>query len=128
VDPAYSSLASFEGFFRAACKLVHQANAKWWVDLETGQPLARNVGEMLMLVVSELSEVLEGHRKDLIDEHLPSRPNFEVELADAVIRLMDMAEGLGYDLAGAWRDKMEYNATRKDHTLAVRKAPGGKKY
>lgn len=40
--------------------LIHELNRKWWVDLETGEPKERNVGEMLMLVVSEIAEAMEG--------------------------------------------------------------------
>ena len=124
----FSHLASLEGFMRAACRLVHKGNKRWWIRLEDSQPLERNVGEMLMLAVSELAEAMEGHRKGLMDDHLPGRQMLEVELADCVIRVMDLAEGLGLDLAGAWRDKMEYNAKRLDHTRAARLAEGGKKY
>lgn len=97
-------------------------------DLDTGLPLERNVGEMLMLVVSELAEAMEGHRKGLRDDKLPHRLALEVELADALIRILDLAEGLKLDLAGAYVEKMAYNATRLDHTVEARKAAGGKKY
>ena len=90
--------------------------------------VSRNVGEMLALVHSEISEALEGHRKDLMDDHLPHRKMFEVELADAVIRIFDIAAGLGLDLGGAFEEKMEYNARRRDHQLEARRLAGGKKY
>lgn len=77
---------------------VHLANAKWWINIQTGESLDRNVGELMMLVVSELAEALEGHRKDLMDDKLPHRKMFEVELADAVIRLLDVAGGFKLDL------------------------------
>jgi hypothetical protein len=70
---------------------VHAANEKWWTDLETGKPKQRNVGEMLMLMVSELAEAMEGDRKDLMDDKLPHRKMLEVELADALIRGLDLA-------------------------------------
>lgn len=38
---------------------------------------------------SELSEAMEGDRKNLMDEHLPQYEMFWVELADFVIRVMD---------------------------------------
>ncbi len=107
---------------------VHLANEKWWFDLETGNKLNRNVGELLMLTVSELSEALEGHRKDLMDDKLPHRKMFEVELADCIIRILDMGTGLGLDLGGAFEEKMEYNANREDHKHEARKLAGGKKY
>lgn len=108
--------------------IVHEANAKWWTDLETGQPIKRNVGELLMLVVSELAEAMEGDRKGLNDDKLPHRKMFEVELADVLIRVFDIAGGIGLDLGHAFTEKMAYNAVRHDHTIKGRAAEGGKKY
>lgn len=108
--------------------LVHQLNARWWADLKTGEPINRNVGEMLMLVASELGEALEAHRKDLMDDKLPHRRGIEVEIADAIIRLLDMAGGLQLDVAGALVEKLVYNANREDHTREHRLSEHGKKY
>jgi len=110
------------------CLQVHEANKKWWEDLYTGEPIKRNVGEMLMLCVSELSEAMEGHRKNLKDDKLPSRPMLEVELADCLIRIFDISAGLKLDLGGAFEEKMAYNAIRSDHKVENRLKPGGKKY
>lgn len=110
------------------CDTVHAANKHWWTDLETGEPLKRNVGEMLCLVHSEISEALEGYRKNLMDDHLPGRSSIEVELADAVIRIFDIAAGLQLDLGGAFEDKMAYNAVRADHKREARLAANGKKF
>jgi len=79
-------------------KRVHAANAKWWIDIHTRKPLVRNKGELLMLVVSELSEALEGYRKSLMDDKLPQWAMLDVELADTYIRLLDIAGGLGIDI------------------------------
>lgn len=122
-----------EGMMKSECinilaKEVHEQNSKWWKDIHTDEPLQRNVGEMLMLVVSEISEAMEGHRKNLMDDKLPHRPMFEVELADAVIRIFDLAYGLGFDLGGAYVEKLEYNKTREDHQKESRLQPNGKKY
>lgn len=106
----------------------HMANINWWVDIDTGKPLQRNVGELIALCHSELSEALEGHRKNLKDDKLPARPMVEVELADCLIRIFDMADGLGLDIGGAFEEKMQYNASRADHKIENRKAEGGKKY
>lgn len=106
----------------------HEANAKWWYDPVTGEKLQRNKGEMLMLIVSEISECMEGERKDLQDTHLPHRKMAEVELADTLIRIFDYAAAHGYDVDGAFREKMRYNATRYDHTHEARQAVGGKKW
>ncbi len=108
--------------------IVHNANSKWWVDPITREPKIRNVGELLMLVTSELAEALEGDRKGLMDTHLPNRPMLEVELADAIIRILDMAGGMKLDIGGAFADKMAYNSQRADHKLENRAKEGGKKY
>lgn len=104
--------------------------AGWWHDVTTGEPFdATEKGpEKIALMHSELSEALEGLRKGLMDDKLPHRPNAEVELADAVIRILDWAGAMGYDIAGAIGDKLEYNANREDHKLANRQAAGGKKF
>ncbi len=109
-------------------KAVHYANKGWWTDIETGQPLQRNVGGLLMLCVSELSEAMEGHRKDLMDDKLPHRKMFEVELADCLIRVFDICGGFDLDVGGAFMEKMEYNATRADHKVEQRLKAEGKKY
>lgn len=107
---------------------VHAANQKWWYDLESGQRLNRNKGEQQMLIVSEIAEAMEGVRKGLMDDHLPHRTMEEVEMADALIRILDYCAGHGLDIDGAYREKMAYNATRSDHTIAGRLKDGGKKF
>jgi NTP pyrophosphatase (non-canonical NTP hydrolase) len=102
----------------------------WWHDIDTGDPLAlaqERVGAKLMLVVTEIAEAQEGHRKGLMDDHLPTRQMIEVELADAVIRIADLSGAMGLDLGGAIVEKMEYNAKRADHKIENRKKEGGKK-
>lgn len=101
---------------------------KWWVDVETGKPIERNVGECLMLIVSELAEAMEGHRRNLMDDKLPHRKMLEVELADVLIRTLNLAGGLGLDLGGAVAEKMIYNMSREDHSLESRTSQHGKKY
>ena len=110
--------------------------AGWWHDLSTGEDMTtrksekpkRNVGELLCLVHSEISEAMEGHRKGKMDEHIPGRLSMEVELADCVIRIADLCGGLGLDLGGAIADKLAYNAARADHRPENRRADGGKKF
>ena len=102
--------------------------AGWWTDINTGQPLDRNVGELLCLIHSEISEAMEGHRKSLMDDKLPHRPMIEVELADAVIRIADLAGKLNLDVGGAIAEKMAFNAIRPDHKIENRVKADGKKY
>ncbi len=88
----------------------------------------REVGTMLALVHSEVSEALEGFRKDLNDDHLTNRKMAEVELADAVIRIFDLAGSKGFDIGGALVEKLKYNTTRKDHQKENREKENGKKF
>lgn len=109
-------------------KEVHKLHEKWWLDIHTGERLKRNKGEQLMLIVSEVSEAMEGARKDLMDDHLPHRKMEEVEMADAIIRILDYCAGHGLDLEGAYQEKMAYNAVRADHKPENRAKEGGKKF
>lgn len=102
-------------------------NAGWWHDINTGEKLDRNVPEMLCLIHSEVSEALEGFRKNMMDDKLPHRKMIEVELADVIIRVFDLAGGLNLDVAGAIIEKMLYNANREDHKIENRKGENGKK-
>lgn len=100
----------------------------WWNDPQTNEPLYRNKGEMLCLIHSEISEAMEGERKGLMDDKLPHRPMAEVELADAIIRILDYAGGHGYDVAGAMAEKLAYNLSREDHKPENRVKSGGKQF
>lgn len=82
----------------------------------------------LMLIVSEVAEAMEGDRKDLMDDHLPHRKMIEVELADAVIRILDLGGKAGLDIAGAIAEKHAYNRNRADHQKENREKAGGKTY
>lgn len=116
--------------------LMHRAHAAsaragWWTDPKTGETLPltpERVAQKLMLIVSEVAEAMEGHRKGLQDDKLPHRPMMEVELADALIRIGDLAGAMAFDLGGAVAEKLAFNATREDHRLEVRRQSGGKAY
>lgn len=120
-------------YLQDAC---HDAAVKagWWDNPITGErhpfPHVRDVllPQKLLLIHSEISEACEADRKGTKDSHLPHRDGVEVELADAVIRIFDLAGALGYDLGSTIEEKMEYNARRNDHKLAARAAAGGKRY
>lgn len=71
-----------------------------------------NHGEKIALMHSELSEALEGLRKDLMDDHLPHRKMVECEMADTIIRIMNYCTHTGLDVASAVIEKNAYNRTR----------------
>ena len=68
--------------------------------------------QAIALMHSELSEALEADRKDLMDDKLTHRKGLEVELADAVIRIMDFTQGKDMDLDNTIAEKLAYNTTR----------------
>ena len=65
----------------------------------------RNVGEMLMLIVTELAEAMEAYRRQ--DDE-----NFKEEIADSFIRLLDLCGGLRIDIEEAIAKKAERNKKR----------------
>lgn len=93
------------GWLKEQADRVHILNKDWWINIETGAAIDRNIGELLMLTVSELAEAMEGHRKSLNDDKLPQRKMFEVELADAVIRIFDIMGGLHLEI----RDRRNFH-------------------
>jgi NTP pyrophosphatase (non-canonical NTP hydrolase) len=106
---------------QALVELAHQASIdSGWAN--------KHVPTCLALIHSEISEALEADRKNLMDDKLPHRRGIEVELADAVIRICDLAGALGLDLEGAIEEKLTYNRTRADHKIENRMKENGKKY
>ena len=82
------------------CEMCHAiAKSKGFWDKE------RNIGEALMLVVTELAEGMEAHRKQ-------DQENFKEELADTFIRLFDLCGGLGIDIQAEILKKCEKNKLR----------------
>ena len=119
-----------EGLNKSAEIIFQNNKAKGFWDNE------RNVGELLMLVTSELGEAMEAHRKGKFanlerlefelspnselpyERHLSAKfemhvkDTFEDEIADAVIRLLDLSAGLGIDLEKHINAKVRYNESR----------------
>lgn len=82
------------------CAICHSiAKEKGFWDKE------RNIGEALMLVVTELAEAMEGYRHQ-------DQANFREEIADAFIRLFDLCGGLGIDIEEEIARKSKINKGR----------------
>ena len=121
--------------FNEFSKQVFEANKLKGFDVSK-----ENIGQTLMLVVSELSEALEADRKkqhaDLTEiknlfvdpedytwENSPYsfievferdiKDTFEDEIADSFIRLFDLAGGLGIDIDFHIAQKRKYNSFRE---------------
>lgn len=83
---------------------VHKnAIEKGWWD----KPIP--IPELLCLIHSEVSEALEGYRNH---KEEGEKGCLSEELADVVIRIWDMSEALGIDIAEAVNKKHKYNLTR----------------
>lgn len=122
-------------FLSALADRIHADNveAGWWTDIKTGEDLhgKRNVPEMLCLIHSEISEGMEGHRKKLMDDKLPHRPMLRVEMADAVIRILDLMGSQDNDehpFGTLLQEKRNFNRHRADHKVENRLKDGGKAF
>lgn len=95
-DSLAASRSGLQSCIADCAEWIHNDNRErgWWTDLHTGHPLSRNVGELLMLMVSEIAEIPDKGLLSVVDDKLPDRLMFEVELADTVIRILDTAGAL----------------------------------
>jgi NTP pyrophosphatase (non-canonical NTP hydrolase) len=107
-----------EHVFGRMIEEVHRLNkSKGWFDEE------RSFGDDIALLHSELSEALDAFRKHGLDDMTKANPpGFESgtskpqgvasELADVLIRLLDMAKRWDVDLVTEFERKMKFNWTR----------------
>ncbi len=110
------------------CKNVFRENDArgFWPS----NPQDRNIGELIALIHSELSEALEADRKgrfvnaecnfleskyskwkDWFEAEI--KDTFQDEIADTFIRLMDLCGGLKIDIEYHIKKKLEYNLLRE---------------
>ena len=97
-----------EQWDNVAAEVHHNARAKGFWDRE------RHISELLAEIHGEASEVLEAAKHgNPQSEKTPGFSQCEEELADVVIRIMDLAAGRKWDIAGAIVAKIRHNATRE---------------
>jgi len=101
-------MSFIESWNQIATDIHETAKEKGWWDKE------RNDGEIIALLHSELSEMLEALRHgNPMDEKVLGFSGAEVEAADLFIRLADYGAARGYRIAEAVVAKMAYNRTRE---------------
>ena len=83
---------------------IYEINEKWWRDIHTNEPIARDDGELFMLMASELAEAMEGERKNLDDDKLPQFKMAGVEMCDFAIRIIDYAPRRGLELRDLYEE------------------------
>jgi len=88
---------------------------KGWYEGKSASPT--EILSRLMLVVTEIAEAAEEVRSGrgllaLRALHAGKPEGFSIELADAVIRILDLAEWIGVDMDDMMQMKHNFNRTR----------------
>lgn len=115
----------FDGKINQLSRQIFQSNKEkgFWSE----KP---NIAEKLMLIVTEISEAVEADRADryakkesfqsIENKNVPFetkfkdfiKDSFEDEIADSIIRLLDLCGGLHIDIEFHVKQKLEFNKTR----------------
>ena len=126
-DSMLESIEYSFGYLQVMCHDLARASG-WWDEYDAMPEQYRKyfLGAKRDLMHTELAEATEGARKGLMDDHLPHLKMEEVELADTIIRILDYAGQMDYNIVGAILSKLAYNKSREDHKPENRAKEGGK--
>lgn len=75
-------------------------------------PEDKTFGDAISLIMSELGEAVEAFRLDAPSEKIPGFSGVEEELADTLIRILDLAAQKGLRVSEAMTAKTLYNLSR----------------
>jgi len=104
-EPSADDIQDSLNYLSGMCHGIAKANG--WYENQ------RNAPELLALIHSEVSECLEAYRDgDQMSGKVKGYRETTVELADVIIRVLDMAAFYGMDIGGAVMAKVRYNQTR----------------
>ena len=127
-------LADLDAFEKA--HLHHRCIAPpckhWWIDPTTGEDLRKNAlivpTKLLLTRQRDLRGAWKATARTRWTTSCHSSHAFETEMADAIIRIGDLAAQLSANVGAAAKSKLLYNLTRPDHKAENRVKKGGKKY
>lgn len=126
-EPKFNFGDVFITSFNTLAKEAHQTarDKGWWEQRDKLVKVAKSHSKELggfaeqciaalgvALEHSELSEGLEGMRKELVDDKIPEFSMEEAEAADTIIRIMDRGVNRKLRVAEALVAKMKMNKTR----------------
>lgn len=95
-------------------KEIHEtAKDKGWWDGD-GVGSTQDIATKLLLIHSEISEATECLREDdMLVRFKGDKPEgFQIELADTIIRILDLCGYMGIDMQNVIELKTRYNTTR----------------
>lgn len=107
----------FDDYINNLSKEIHEEtkNAGWWDDPD------RCIFTAIQMISTEVAEATEGVRKFLMDTKLPHYPMEVVELADVLIRVLDLGGKLGLTLKSDVRSKAHHWTLNTYHPSTIGK-------
>lgn len=113
VQKRVHTMAREKGFWDSSLEIVQYLETQG-LKSQAERVILLAVMEKLLLTVSELGEAAEGLRHgNPPDDKIPQYSSLAAELADTIIRIMDLGQFCKEDLGKCIIEKMAYNSTRE---------------